>query len=143
MSTNQQSTAPHATVLQHSNLFTDQMDESVAFFTQALGLSVISDVPQGDYRWVVVGAPGQASVLLCDPHPGQTPEQAQALLTLMAAGGLHQLVFTTDDLDAAWATAQAAGAQVIQEPTDQFWGTRDFALREPAGAQVRVQQSQH
>lgn len=127
--------------LQHSNLFTDDMDASVAFFSSALGLSVISDVPQGEYRWVVMGGEDGPAILLSDPRPGHTPEQAQSLLTLMAAGGLFQLVFATDDLDAAWATAQAAGAEVIQEPTDQFWGTRDFALREPGGAQVRVQQA--
>lgn len=33
-----------------------------------------------------------------------------------------------------------AGAEIVQEPTDQPWGTRDFAVRDPSGNLVRIDQ---
>jgi len=33
-----------------------------------------------------------------------------------------------------------AGAEIVQEPTDQPWGIRDFAVRDPSGNLVRIDQ---
>ncbi|HZK74469.1 MAG TPA: VOC family protein, partial [Clostridia bacterium] len=45
-----------------------------------------------------------------------------------------------DDLGAAFERVRASGAEIVQEPTDQFWGTRDFAVRDPSGNLVRIDQ---
>lgn len=50
------------------------------------------------------------------------------------------VLLSTDDVDAEFARIEAAGADVIQEPTDQDWGPRDCALRDPSGNIVRLQQ---
>jgi uncharacterized glyoxalase superfamily protein PhnB len=48
--------------------------------------------------------------------------------------------FHTDDLDASFEKLRAAGAEIVQEPTDQPWGTRDCAVRDPSGNLVRIDQ---
>jgi uncharacterized glyoxalase superfamily protein PhnB len=34
----------------------------------------------------------------------------------------------------------ATGAEIVQEPTEQPWGTRDCAVRDPSGNLVRIDQ---
>ena len=51
--------------------------------------------------------------------------------------GVH---FHTDDLDGTFEKVREAGAEIVQEPTEQFWGTRDFAVRDPSGNLVRIDQ---
>jgi uncharacterized glyoxalase superfamily protein PhnB len=59
---------------------------------------------------------------------------------MMAKGTYAMIVLATPDLDAAFDRAQAAGAEVVQEPADQPYGVRDCAVRDPAGTLVRIQQ---
>ena len=42
------------------------------------------------------------------------------------------------DLDGTFARVQAGGAEVVQEPTEQPYGVRDCAFRDPAGNLVRI-----
>ena len=51
------------------------------------------------------------------------------------------LVFASDDVDATFETVKASGAEVLQEPTDQGWGPRDCAFRDPSGNTVRISQA--
>ena len=47
----------------------------------------------------------------------------------------------TDDLDALFGRLQAGGVEVLEPPTDQFWGVRDCALRDPSGNVIRIDQN--
>jgi uncharacterized glyoxalase superfamily protein PhnB len=71
---------------------------------------------------------------------GRSAEDAQTLKALLAKGSLGGLVLDTDDVDAAFESVRASGAEVLQEPMDQPYGTRDCAFRDPAGNQVRINQ---
>ena len=69
-----------------------------------------------------------------------SPADREAVAGLVAKGALNGVHFRSDDVDAAFETVRAAGAEIVQEPTEQFWGVRDFAVRDPAGNLVRIEQ---
>ncbi len=116
-------------------------DASLDFYRDALGLELRNDVARGDFRWITVGAPSQPGVgIVLTNYLNGGPADADALAGLIAKGAMNGVHFQTDDLDAAFAQVSAAGAEIVQEPTDQPWGTRDFAIRDPSGNMVRVDQ---
>ena len=117
-------------------------DEALGFYRDALGLEVQNDVAADGFRWVTVGAPGQdVAIVLSQPHGGRSQQEGDALQALVTKGSLQAAIFRTDDLDATFEKVRASGAEVLQEPTDQFWGARDCAFRDPAGNLVRIAQA--
>jgi uncharacterized glyoxalase superfamily protein PhnB len=91
---------------------------------------------------VTVGAPGQdLDVVLSQPHGGRSQVEGDALLSLVTKGSLQAAIFKTDDLDATFEKVRASGAEVLQEPTSQPWGARDWAFRDPSGHLVRIAQA--
>jgi catechol 2,3-dioxygenase-like lactoylglutathione lyase family enzyme len=95
-------------------------------------------------RWVTIGAPSQPDVdIVLEPpvgDPNAAPADKEAAANLLAKGLLRAVIFSTDDCDATFEHIRAAGAEVLQEPTDQFWGVRDCAFRDPSGNEVRFAQ---
>ena len=60
---------------------------------------------------------------------------------MLAKGALSMIQFRCDDLAATFdKIAAAPGVEVLQEPVTQPWGVRDFAVRDPAGNLVRIEQ---
>lgn len=116
-------------------------EAALAFYRDALGLPVANDVSNAGSRWITLGAAGGAQIVLSDPAGGRSPADAEALEELVVKGALGPFVFATDDLDALFEHASAAGAEVVQEPADQPWGPRDCAFRDPSGNLVRVLQA--
>ena len=117
-------------------------DEALAFYRDALGLEVRNDVANEGLRWVTVAAPGQdVEIVLFPPQGGRSEAEADALLSLVTKGSLQAALFRTDDLDATFEKVRASGAEVLQEPADQFWGVRDCAFRDPSGNLVRISQA--
>ena len=68
-----------------------------------------------------------------------SPADNDALAALIAKGALNGVHFHTDDLDATFEKLRASDAEIVQEPTDQPWGTRDCAVRDPSGNLVRIE----
>jgi catechol 2,3-dioxygenase-like lactoylglutathione lyase family enzyme len=117
-------------------------DLALAFYRDALGLEVRNDVARQGFRWITVGGASQPDVaIVLTNYLNGSPEDNDVIAALVAKGALGGVHFHADDLDAAFAKLQAAGAEVVSEPTDQPWGTRDFAVRDPAGNLVRVDQT--
>jgi catechol 2,3-dioxygenase-like lactoylglutathione lyase family enzyme len=116
-------------------------DIALAFYRDTLGLEVRNDVANGDFRWITVGAPAQPGVsIVLTNYLNGSPADNEEIAALVAKGALNGVHFQTDDLDAAFEKVRGAGAEIVQEPTEQFWGTRDFALRDPSGNMVRIDQ---
>jgi catechol 2,3-dioxygenase-like lactoylglutathione lyase family enzyme len=116
-------------------------DAALAFYRDALGLEVRADVSSEGFRWVTVGAPGQdVGIVLFQPHGGRSAAEGDALLALVTKGSLQAAIFRVDDLDAIFERLRSSGAEVLEEPTDQPWGVRDCALRDPSGNLVRIQE---
>jgi len=129
--------------VQYVNLTVRDVDEALPFYRDGLGLDVVSDVASGDHRWLGLGSPEQPgfALVLSDPHAGRSPADGDALEELLVKGSLPgPIVFRTDDLDATFERVAATGAEVMQEPSDQPWGPRDCAFRDPSGNHVRIAQ---
>ncbi|MER7918048.1 MULTISPECIES: VOC family protein [unclassified Streptomyces] len=122
----------------------DDHDKALAFYRDILGLEVRNDVAFEGMRWVTVGSPHQPDVEIVLEPPGAGPDASpadrQALAELLAKGMLRGVILATDDCDALWERLRASGADVLQEPTDQPWGVRDCAFRDPAGNLLRCSQ---
>lgn len=128
--------------LQYTHITVNDVEESVAFYRDALGLEVIMDVSSGDHRWLTLGTDSQPGlgIVLSDPHAGRSQADGDALQELLAKGVLPSIVFSADDLDAAFERVRASGAEVLQEPLDPGYGTKDCAFRDPSGNMVRISQ---
>jgi catechol 2,3-dioxygenase-like lactoylglutathione lyase family enzyme len=129
----------HSSMLPHND-----PEASVAFYRDALGLELRNDVEYGGMRWITFGAPGQpdTAVVLYPPEatPGITEEERQTIAEMMAKGTYASINLATEDLAGTFERLQAGDAEVVQEPTEQPYGVRDCAFRDPAGNLVRIQQ---
>ncbi len=130
--------------LSHVHVFTDDPDAALVFYRDALGLEVRSEVPNEGFRWITLSTEEQPEleIVLSHPKAGRSEEDGETLSAMLAKGELPGLLFRTSDLDALFEKVQATGGvEVLQEPTDQFWGVRDAAFRDPSGNMVRVSQA--
>ena len=130
--------------LQYTNVTVNDVDESLAFYRDGLGLEIKNDVSYGEFRWVTLGSDAQPGlgIVLSVPHAGRSQADGDALQELLTKGVLPMLVFSTDDVDASFEAMRASGAEVLQEPMDQDWGPRDCAFRDPSGNMVKIAQEQ-
>ncbi len=117
-------------------------DAALAFYRDALGFEVRNDVGYEGMRWITVGPAGQpgTSIVLHPPaaDPGITDDERRTILELIAKGSYGAITLATDDLDGLFGKLQASGADVVQEPTEQPYGVRDCAFRDPTGNLIRV-----
>ncbi len=130
----------NATFLPHTD-----PEASLAFYRDLLGFEVRKDVGYEDMRWITIGTPGhpETSVVLTPPaaDPGITDDERRTIAEMMAKGTYASIMLATPDLDATFEKIQAAAdVEIVQEPTEQDWGSRDCAVRDPAGNMVRIQE---
>ncbi|RPA20087.1 VOC family protein [Gordonia sp. OPL2] len=119
-------------------------EATLAFYRDTLGFEVRNDVGYEGMRWLTVGPPGQpgTSIVLHPPaaDPGISDEERRTILELIAKGSYGALTLGTDDIDGLFERLEAGGAEVLQEPTDQPYGVRDCAFRDPSGNLLRINQ---
>jgi catechol 2,3-dioxygenase-like lactoylglutathione lyase family enzyme len=129
----------HSSFLPH-----DDPDASLAFYRDILGFDVRLDVGGGQMRWITVGPPNQpdTNIVLYPPSatPGLTDDERRIIAEMMAKGTFGTLLLATKDLDDTFERVQSRDIEVVQEPTEQPYGVRDCALRDPAGNMVRIQE---
>jgi len=129
----------HNTFLPH-----DDPDASLAFYRDTLGFEVRNDVGNGKMRWITVGPPDQpgTSIVLHPPavDPGITDDERRTITEMMAKGTYAIIVLATKDLDGSFERLETSDAEVVQEPTEQPYGVRDCAVRDPAGNLIRIQE---
>lgn len=129
----------HSSFLPHTD-----PDASLAFYRDTLGFEVRKDVGYNGMRWITVGPADQpgTSIVLYPPNasPGVTEDEQRTIAEMMAKDTFAMMLLATADLDAAFKRIQASGAEIVEEPTEQPYGVRDCAVRDPAGNLLRVQQ---
>ncbi len=127
----------HSTFLPHND-----PDASLAFYRDTLGFEVRNDVGYGGMRWITVGPADQpdTSIVLEPPavDPGVTDDERRTIAEMMTKGSYARIILATADLEGVFARLQASGADVAQEPTEQPYGVRDCAFRDPAGNLIRI-----
>ncbi|WP_433758652.1 VOC family protein [Nocardia sp. CA-135398] len=130
--------------IQASFLPQDDPEAALAFYRDALGFELRKDVGFNGMRWLTVGPVDQpgTSIVLHPPaaDPGITDDERRTIAEMMAKGTYASILLATKDVDATFEKVQATNAEVVQEPTDQPYGVRDCAFRDPAGNMVRIQQ---
>jgi catechol 2,3-dioxygenase-like lactoylglutathione lyase family enzyme len=129
----------HSTMLPH-----EDPDASLTFYRDTLGFELRNDVEYQGLHWITLGPPDQpeTSIVLYPPTatPGLTEDERQTVAEMMAKGTFASINLATNDLDGTFERLQSGDAEVVQEPTDQPYGIRDCAFRDPAGNLVRIQQ---
>jgi len=129
----------HSSFLPH-----DDAEAALAFYRDTLGWELRLDVGYDGLRWLTVGPSGQpgTSIVLHPPgaDPGITDEERRTIAEMMAKGTYGSVLLATPDLDGTFERLQAGDVDVVQEPTEQPWGVRDCAVRDPAGNMVRIQE---
>ena len=132
--------------LANVQVWVNDQDEALAFYTDKLGFEVREDVTvpeMGNFRWLSVGVPGQdvAIVLMAVPGaPVFDDETRQQILDLLAKGAAGGLFFTTEDCRASYEELAGRGVEFTQEPTEQPYGI-DAGFRDPSGNHMRIMQS--
>ena len=119
-------------------------DAATAFYRDVLGFEVRNDVGYQGMHWITVGPADQPgmSIVLFPPEatPGITDDERRTIAEMMAKGTYATILLATKDVDATFERLQDSDAEVVQEPTDQPYGVRDCAFRDPAGNLLRIQQ---
>jgi catechol 2,3-dioxygenase-like lactoylglutathione lyase family enzyme len=125
----------------HTPVYCTDLDAALDFYTRLLGFEVHDDVPMGpEMRWLTVRAPGDShDLLLAGVDHHLPPADRQAMSELVAKGNLAVFI-QVDDLDKTFEALRAAGAEILQEPTDQPYGVRDAGVRDPSGNHLRLSQ---
>ena len=122
----------------------DDPEAALGFYRDTLGFELRNDVGYEGMRWLTVGPAGQPTVniVLHPPaaDPGVTDEERRVITEMMAKGTYASIMHATTDLDSTFDHLQARDVEVVQEPTQQPWGTRDCAVSDPAGNMVRIQE---
>jgi uncharacterized glyoxalase superfamily protein PhnB len=129
----------HSSFLPHND-----PEATLAFYRDTLGFEVRADVGYNGMHWITVGPPDQpgTSIVLFPPaaSPGITDEERRTIAEMMAKGTYASLLLASKDLDGTFDRLQGSGAEVVQEPTEQPYGVRDCAFRDPAGNMLRIQE---
>ncbi|MEV4141155.1 VOC family protein [Dactylosporangium sp. NPDC049742] len=133
----------HSSFLPHTDA-----DASLTFYRDVLGFEVRGDTGYEGMRWITVGPAGQPGTSLvlepvAVPGSGVTDDERRTITEMMAKGTYSGVNLATDDLDSVFERLQKHDADIVQEPTDQHWGVRDCAVRDPAGNLIRIQQLSH
>jgi uncharacterized glyoxalase superfamily protein PhnB len=116
-------------------------DAALSFYRDDLGLELRNDVAREEYRWITVGSTAQPEVdIVLTNYLNGSPADGDAIASLVAKGALNGVHFQTDDLDGTFEKLSISGAEIVQEPMEQPWGTRDCAVRDPSGNMVRIDQ---
>ena len=127
------------------HILVDDPDAALTFYRDTLGLAVRFEVANDEgFRWITLGTDSQPEIgiVLSQPHAGRSKEDGDTFAALLAKGEMYPVHFRTDGLDATFEKiASAPGVEVLQEPTDQPWGVRDAAVRDPAGNRLRIEQA--
>ncbi len=130
----------------NAQLWVNDQDEALAFYTEKVGLEVRADVTvpeMGNFRWLTVGPAGQSDVsivLMAIPGPPvMDAETAEQVRNLMAKGFAGTIFLTTDDCQASYEELKGRGVNFVEQPEDRPYGI-DSAFRDPSGNNVRLTQ---
>jgi uncharacterized glyoxalase superfamily protein PhnB len=127
------------------NVWVNDQDEALEFYTKKLGMEVRDDVTvpeMGNFRWLTVAPPKSEVALALMTVPGppvfdqETSDQLKSLVAKGAAGGLF---FATDDCRGTYEELKAKGVEFSQEPTEQPYGL-DAGFRDSSGNSMRMMQ---
>ena len=125
----------------HSRVFVNNQDEARDFYVDKLGLEVSADVDLEVMRWLTVRVPGSGHNVLLEQSDASFRDESSAeqIKELMSKGDACMFILETEDCHATFDDMKAKGVEIIEEPTERFYGT-DGAIRDPFGNHIRITQ---
>jgi uncharacterized glyoxalase superfamily protein PhnB len=130
----------------NAQLWVNDQDEALAFYTQKLGMEVRMDVTlaeMGNFRWLTVGPAGQPDVSIVLMAIGGSPimdaDTAEQLRSLVAKGFAGTVFLTTDDCQASYEELRDRGVEFSEQPEDRPYGI-DSGFHDPSGNSIRLTQ---
>jgi predicted enzyme related to lactoylglutathione lyase len=129
-----------------AQLWVNDQEESLAFYTEKVGFEVRVDVTMpelGNFRWLTVGPAGQPdmSVVLM-PIPGppmMDSDTTEQVRSLMAKGYAGTVFLTTEDCRASYEELKGRGVEFVETPEERPYGI-DASFRDPSGNNLRLTQ---
>jgi len=129
-----------------AQVWVNDQDEALAFYTEKLGMEVRADVTMaemGDFRWLTVSPAGQediAIVLMAIPGaPVFDEDTANAIRELTAKGAAGSVFLVTDDVYGEYETLKSRGVEFVDPPEERPYGI-DCGFRDPSGNHFRLTQ---
>jgi PhnB protein len=108
---------------------------SVRFYTEVLGFETAFALPGEDGRLVHASVRrGDSEIMFGQVDPSHPHDQGPLGRGVI----LYATVGDDEDIDAYFQRVQQADAKVVQEPQDQFWGHRDWAIADLDGYVIYV-----
>ena len=109
-----------------TQVWVNDQDEALAFYTKKLGFELRTDARVGDFRWVTVGVPGQPEleIALMEPKPGMVfdEETAEQLRSLIRKGVFGGGAFETDDCMGTYEELRSRGVEFRDVPKKEVYG---------------------
>jgi uncharacterized glyoxalase superfamily protein PhnB len=128
----------------NAQLWVNDQDEALAFYTQKLGMEIRADVTlaeMGNFRWLTVGPAGQPDVsiaLMAIPGaPMMDEDTVKQLRELMAKGFAGTVFLATDDCQASYEELKGRGVEFMEAPEERPYGI-DSGFRDPSGNPIRL-----
>jgi catechol 2,3-dioxygenase-like lactoylglutathione lyase family enzyme len=127
-----------------AQLWVNDQEESLAFYTEKVGLEVRQDVtlPELDFRWLTVGAPDQDVDLVLMAIPGEPvmdSKTADQVRELMGKGFAGTVFLVTDDVQRDYEEMKGRGVEFTTAPEQQPYGI-DCSFHDPSGNSIRLGQ---
>ncbi len=129
--------------ISHASIYVTDQEKALDFYVGKLGLEVRADVDMEVMRWLTLGVPGQDDFQILIETPiesfvgADSVDQIEGLLSKGALG--LGFILNTDDCRKTFAELVEKGVEVIEEPTDRFYGI-DCGIRDPFGNHIRITQ---
>jgi uncharacterized glyoxalase superfamily protein PhnB len=130
----------------NAQLWVNDQEEALAFYTQQVGMEVRADVTlaeMGNFRWLTVGPSGQPDVaiaLMTIPGPPvMDDESATNVRAMMSKGFAGTIFLATDDCRASYEELKARGVEFVEPPEERPYGI-DSGFRDPSGNHIRLTQ---
>jgi predicted enzyme related to lactoylglutathione lyase len=121
-----------------TNVFVDDQEKALRFYTEVLGFVKKADFSQGPYRWLTVGSPEepdgvQLQLALNDNPAAKTYQQAIFQQNQPAAN------FLTDDVKGDYERIKGHGAEFTMAPTG-VTGATIAVLKDTCGNLIQISQ---
>jgi predicted enzyme related to lactoylglutathione lyase len=121
-----------------TNVYVDDQDKALRFYTDVLGFAKKTDVSQGPFRWLTVASPeepgGTELQLALNNNPA-----AKAYQQALCQQGQPAAMFFTEDVKADYERIKARGAEFTMPPTE-VTGSTIAMLNDTCGNLIQITQ---
>lgn len=112
-------------------LTVNDLQASIAWYRDVLGFILAEEYKRDDQVMGVRLKAGAVELLLGQDDFAKGRDRQKG-------AGLRFFCTTAQDIDQLAAAIRERGGQLVQEPKDQPWGTRDFAVVDPDGFNISI-----